>query len=135
MEAIELRYISDFEGKEIIQMVHTTFEHTLGEQVITTISGKGVKMTVIAREDNITSIGHKLVCKLYNNYKGTIPTRIVNRFEHKVRLALRIMNTIGKLDEMDQEQAYQAYCDKLMAQRNARLVSAIKGIERILGTL
>lgn len=135
MKAIELRYISDFEGNEMFQFTSTDFEHELGEQVITTVNGKsGIKMTVIAREDNMTSEGYNLICRLYNNYKGTIPARTPNRFHHKVRLAIRIMAIIGKLNEDEQAQAYEAYRNKLTAQRNARYATAFRRVERILGT-
>lgn len=132
MKAVELRY-SDAKG--MFKLVHSTYEHKLGELVLTSLEKSAINMTVIAREENMTDEGFKLICQLYANHKVCIPKRQPNRFEAKIRLVLHIMNQIGKLSTIEQKQYYEGYLNKLEYQRNSRMNSEMKRMVAFLQTI
>ena len=136
MKTMELRYTNDHNGKEVMAFKHSAIGHELGEVVLTEVDkAEYARMSVISQETEMTEEGYKLVCTLYRNYKGKISKRIPNRFEHKVRLAIRIMASIGRLSTEDQIASYQAYCNKLAINRDVRFVASMRKIERLLATL
>lgn len=135
MKALELRYTSENGGSFIFW--HTNIGHEIGEQVKCAPDPKGdVKlMSIIGREENISEAGYNLILRLYHNHKGKISRNAKKRFEAKIRLAIHVMTIIGKLTPEDQDIAYQAYLNKLRAQRDARFMASMRRIEKIFATL
>ena len=132
MKAVELRYSW---ANGMFKLVHSSYEHKLGELVLTSLDKEAINMTVIAREESMTDEGFKLISQMYANHKGCIPKRLPNRFDAKIRLILRIMNQIGKLSTIEQKQSYEGYLNKLEYQRNARMSSAMKRMVVFLQTI
>lgn len=132
-KSMELRFSSNLNGNEAIKFVHTSFEHELGEVILTHCEKADINMAVISREDDVTEEGYKLACMLYNAQKSGISSRCPNHFETKVRLALCIMARIGRLSAEEQQMAHGAYLKKLDAERDARFSRYIARLAKSLG--